>query len=398
VAYGNWATATTVDTVTSLASDVQAIDAFRRLAQLATELGDYPLAERVEQRVLIYSGERLRAEVAAGNADAVRAELVRALLSGPGLFAIEGAFIDTTIVDRATDAFFAMIAEQRASGAVAGDHFAKPGANDRVWNALEKLAVNAPGDFLDYYANDIIALVASAWLGPGYQLTSQINVVNPGGQAQEPHCDYHLGFMANDVAAQFPAHAHALSPALSLQGAIAHCDMPLESGPTLYLPYSQLTPSPYLSWRLEGYREVFREHVVQLPLRKGDAAFFNPSVFHAAGTNHSTDIKRMANLLQINSAMGRALEAVDRARMIRAVYPTLLSRAADGQSATWLTNVIAATAEWYPFPTNLDRDPPVGGLVPPSQADLLGRAVNERWDTNRLNAELTAHIERRLTD
>ena len=55
--------------------------------------------------------------------------------------AIRGAFTDTAVVDRATAAFDAMIAdEKRAAGGPDGDHFAKAGANDRVWNALEKLA------------------------------------------------------------------------------------------------------------------------------------------------------------------------------------------------------------------------------------------------------------------
>ena len=40
-----------------------------------------------------------------------------------------------------------------------------------------------------------LALVSRAWLGPGYQVTSQVNVVRPGGQAQDPHRDYHLGFL-----------------------------------------------------------------------------------------------------------------------------------------------------------------------------------------------------------
>ena len=34
------------------------------------------------------------------------------------------------------------------------------------------------GAFAAYYGNDAIALVSEAWLGPGYQLTSQVNVVN----------------------------------------------------------------------------------------------------------------------------------------------------------------------------------------------------------------------------
>jgi ectoine hydroxylase-related dioxygenase (phytanoyl-CoA dioxygenase family) len=39
--------------------------------------------------------------------------------------------------------FRALIEEFRAAG-FSVDHFAKPGANDRVWNALEKLCLRAP--------------------------------------------------------------------------------------------------------------------------------------------------------------------------------------------------------------------------------------------------------------
>ena len=47
-----------------------------------------------------------------------------------------------------------------------GDHFAKPGANDRIWNALEKLCLRDPAVFAAYYGNAVIALVSEAWLGP----------------------------------------------------------------------------------------------------------------------------------------------------------------------------------------------------------------------------------------
>ena len=176
-----------------------------------------------------------------------------------------------------------MIADERAAGGPAGDHFAKAGANDRVWNALEKLAVRDPEAFVDYYANDVIALVSRAWLGPGYQVTSQVNVVRPGGQAQDPHRDYHLGFLENDVVEQYPTHVHLLSPVLTLQGAVAHSDMPVESGPTMYLPYSHQYVPGYLAWRLPEFRTYFEQNYVQLPLAKGDAAFFNPALFHGAG-------------------------------------------------------------------------------------------------------------------
>jgi hypothetical protein len=41
--------------------------------------------------------------------------------------------------------------------------------------------------------------------------------------------------------------------------------------------------------------------------------------------------------------------------------------------------VIASCAEGYPFPTNLDNDPPVGGLAPESQQMLFARALRESW-------------------
>ncbi|MFB7571282.1 phytanoyl-CoA dioxygenase family protein [Streptomyces sp. NPDC056165] len=371
------------------------LDSFRALVERATDAADYPHASSVDRNVLVYDAERLRGAADPAARDALRAELVRALDEGPGIVVFRGAFPDTAVVDRATAVFRALIAEQRASGAGAGDHFAEPGANDRVWNALEKAALHDPEAFADYYANDVLALVGEAWLGPGYQVTSQINVVNPGGAAQTVHRDYHLGFLANEVAAAYPAHVHRLSPVLTLQGAVAHCDMPVESGPTMYLPYSQRYEPGYLAWRLPAFQAYFEDHHVQLPLAKGDAAFFNPALFHAAGTNRSTDIPRMANLLQVSSAFGRAMETVDREAVAGAVFPVLLKRKAEGADAAWLDRVVAASAEGYPFPTNLDSDPPVDGLAPPSQADLVRRAVREEWTPDALRAELRAGAERR---
>ncbi|MGY5053503.1 phytanoyl-CoA dioxygenase family protein [Streptomyces sp. 900105755] len=372
------------------------LDAFRSLVDQRTDPADTPSAERVEQNVPLYDSDRLRALTATPDGRReVQGELVRALLEGPGIVVLKGAFADADVVDRATEAFTALIEEERASGATRGDHFARPGANDRVWNALDKVALRAPEVFADYYANDMIALVADAWLGPAYQVTSQVNVVNPGGAAQSVHRDYHLGFLSQERAAAYPAHVHRLSPVLTLQGAVAHCDMPVESGPTLYLPHSQKYEPGYLAWRLPEFVEYFDTHHVQLPLDKGDAAFFNPALFHAAGHNRSAGVRRMANLLQISSAFGRAMETVDRAAMARALFPVLLRRKAEGVSQDWLRRVVAATAEGYPFPTNLDLDPPVDGLAPPSQADTVWQAVTEGWTPGRLREELQAGAERR---
>ena len=281
------------------------------------------------------------------------------------------------------------------AGGAAGDHFGKPGANDRVWGALDKLAVADPEVFAAYYASDVLALVSEAWLGPGYQVTSQLNVVNPGGQAQVAHRDYHLGFMDLERAAAFPAQVHALSPVLTLQGAVAHVDMPVETGPTLYLPHSQKYPAGYLAFHDPAFTAYVEKHHVQLPLSKGDAAFFNPAVFHGAGTNRTSDVRRMANLLQVSSAFGRAMETVDTTAICRAVHPVLRHWRDEGVDSRAIDNVVAAAAEGYPFPTNLDLDQPVGSLVPQTEADLLHRALAEDWDTTRLVDELEAQQARR---
>jgi ectoine hydroxylase-related dioxygenase (phytanoyl-CoA dioxygenase family) len=371
------------------------LDDFRAVVEQATDPADYPCADSVRHNVLVY-GSRLREY--AGTPERrreVQSELARALLDGPGIVVFAGAFPDTSVVDRATEVFAALIAEQKAAGAVAGDHFARPGANDRVWGALDKFALRAPEVFADYYANDMLALVSEAWLGPSYQVTSQVNVVNPGGRAQVAHRDYHLGFMSLDQSVAYPAHVHRLSPLMTLQGAVAHCDMPVETGPTMYLPHSQKYEPGYVAFHRPEFTAYFDEHHVQLPLAKGDAAFFNPALFHGAGTNRSADVRRMANLLQVSSAFGRAMESVDRAAMSKALHPVLARRKAAGAGERDLRNVVAAAAEGYPFPTDLDLDQPIGGLAPPSQAELVWRALQEGWDAATLAKELDAQVDRR---
>jgi len=292
-------------------------------------------------------------------------------------------------------AFTEIIAAQRAAGGAAGDHFGKPGANDRIWNAAQKLALHAPRVFAEYYANDTLALISQAWLGPRYQVTSQVNVVNPGGAPQVPHRDYHLGFVNEDQLSAYPAHMHRMSAVLTLQGAVAHCDMPLESGPTMLLPYSQRFAAGYIAFYRPEFIAYFGQHHVQTPLRKGDAVFFNPALYHGAGANTSTDIRRMANLLQVSSPFGRAMESLDRTAMVRAIYPTLRAMKATGRDRDVL-NAVVATAEGYAFPTNLDRDQPIGSLAPPSQVDLVLAALGADHDSQLLDAALRGQEERKI--
>jgi ectoine hydroxylase-related dioxygenase (phytanoyl-CoA dioxygenase family) len=366
------------------------LDDFRAQVLRSTDPADYPLATDVRSNVLVYS----TATVAGADRRALQSELIRALADGPGVVAFEGAF-DVDLVDRASEAFFAIIDAQRAAGAAAGDHFGKPGANDRIWNAAQKLALHDPQVFADYYANDALAVVCQAWLGPRYQVTSQVNVVNPGGKQQVPHRDYHLGFVADEDLASYPAHLHRTSPVLTLQGAVAHCDMPVESGPTMLLPFSQRFEGGYIAFNRPEFVDFFAEHHVQVPLAKGDAVFFNPALYHGAGSNVSADIRRIANLLQISSPFGRAMEALDRTAMVRAVYPALRAMKAAGRSQRELVNAVVATAEGYAFPTNLDSDQPIGSLAPPSQVDTVLAALADDLTAEELGVALSDQDDRR---
>jgi len=325
---------------------------------------------------------------------ALQDEWAEVLNHGAGVLVLKRAFPDPAPIDDATAVFEAIIRDERESGGAAADHFAKAGANDRIWNAQQKLCLRAPSVFARYYANPMLIAAAEAWLGPCFQMTSQVNVVRPGGDAQQAHRDYHLGFQTVAQVERYPAHVHAMSPFLTLQGAVAHSDMPVESGPTKLLPFSQRYAEGYLAWRRQDFRDYFEANHVQLPLKKGDVIFFSPALFHAAGANRTAGVQRMANLLQISSAYGRAMESLNRARMCEVLYPVLLDKLmASTMTNTEVDAVIASCAEGYPFPTNLDSAPPVGGLAPESQQMLFARALKESWTADAFALAIRRQVE-----
>lgn len=374
------------------------IGELERLIYQQVNVSDYPNAKAAIENVLIYDSVDLRrAIVRPEKKREIMAELVDALMSGPGVVVLKNAETDHAVVDRASAVFTAMIEAQHRAGAGGGDHFAKPGANDRIWNSLEKHGLADPESFAAYYANPMLALISEAWLGPHYQITAQVNRVNPGGAAQSPHRDYHLGFQSADVIGRFPLHVQLLSPVLTLQGALAHIDMPVETGPTLLLPFSQQWGPGYVAMNRPDVQALFARKHVQLPLGKGDMLFFSPALLHAAGANRTADVKRMVNLFQVSSAFGRAMESVDRTRLVKAVYPALLKAKASGAlDAAGLDNAIAASAEGYSFPTNLDSDPPLGGMAPKTQAALTREALAEGWPADKLSIALDAQAAKRL--
>jgi len=151
-----------------------------------------------------------------------------------------------------------------------------------------------------------------------------------------------------------------------------------------------------MAYRQQVFQDFFESAYVQLPLKKGDAIFFNPALFHAAGENRSADIQRMANLLQISSAFCRAMENIDREGMSRLLYPVLLEKTRSGNwSRAEIEAAVSACAEGYSFPTSLDTDPPVGGLAPETQKQLFLKALGEQMSPEEFAKALAVQSARR---
>ena len=132
------------------------------------------------------------------NFNALASEWVRVLDKGPGVLVFKNAFDDHRNLDAVSSAFVSILEDEKSNGSAAGDHFAGAGTNDRIWNSLEKHAVADPESYIPYYNNKIVAAISRAWLGPHYQVTSQVNSSHPGSRPQDPHCDYHLGFRSQE--------------------------------------------------------------------------------------------------------------------------------------------------------------------------------------------------------
>lgn len=394
-------------------ADAVNLDEFKAICARKIDKTTYPLSDTVSQNVPIYDLTALESDtqnpITASSLSNLQDEWHHILHTGPGIFVLRGMYAPARyneILNSTNKAFNSIIAKERESNTTQGDHFAAGGTNDRIWNAFSKHALEDPASFVEYYSNPWLATVCNAWLGPGYRVTAQVNAVHPGGAAQESHRDYHLGFQEADTCFSYPAPTQLTSQFLTLQGAVAHSDMPIESGPTRFLPFSQTYAPGYLAWRKPEFRAFFQEEYVALPLALGDGVFFNPALFHAAGANvmdgspGGAGFRRVANLLQVSSAFGKAMEMVDAVPLIEACWDVLVKRYQGAGKvfaerdldpgkfdlkAREVRAFIQAVAEGYPFPTNLDRRPPApSGMAPESEQDIVMRALSEGWDGEKV--------------
>ncbi|CBY01639.1 similar to phytanoyl-CoA dioxygenase [Plenodomus lingam JN3] len=365
------------------ASNPPSLDDFDRLIS-ETKAIHYPLSTRITSSVPIYELPEF-SSLTPGQRSALQDEWYHILLSGPGVFVTKYLFKDISLIEKVSTVFASIIAKEKEISGQRGDHFAGSGANDRIWNSFSKHCMQDSESFLKYYSNPWLPLICAAWLGPQYRLTAQVNVVKPGAKAQISHRDYHIGFQGNGACARFPKAIHIASQFLTLQGAVAHSDMPVESGPTRLLPFSQKFEEGYMAYRIPEHQDYFLKKYVSIPLEKGDGLFFNPALFHAAGQNDSKDVMRSANLLQISSAFGKPMETIDTIPLIEATWNSL----ADLHHREGLSEEVRAfvghVAEGYPFPTNLDRRvPETAGMAPSSEQDLLIKSLENGWTKDQV--------------
>ncbi|KIX09621.1 uncharacterized protein Z518_00701 [Rhinocladiella mackenziei CBS 650.93] len=363
------------------------LSSFQNICSQSTNHDTYPLAATVKSNVPIY--DLATAPKDPASIDHLQDEWHHIILSGPGVFVLKNFYPDRQLLEHINGVFSAIIASETPGSK--GDHFAASGKNARIWNSFQKHAERDPGSFVEYYSNPWLARVCEAWLGPAYQVTAQVNIVKPGGQPQVSHRDYHLGFQTAEACSQFPKATQIASQFLTLQGAVAHSDMPLESGPTRFLPFSQMFEEGFMAYRIKEFHDFFSEHWVGVELKMGDGVFFNPALFHAAGENQTATINRSANLLQISSAFGKTMERVDSATMIAKCWGDVTTMYAQAGTMTEdIHAILKAIGDGYPFPTNLDHRPPApGGMAPESEIDILKKGLMQGWDTEQVVSAIT---------
>jgi len=108
------------------------------------------------------------------------------------------------------------------------------------------------------------------------------------------------------------------------------------------------------------------------------------------------------------------MESVNRNLVSKAIYPSLQQLRTDEEAAGWSTggaltegqwtstlesNVIAAAAEGYCFPTNLDLDQPdpeLGASL--SQAELVKNALKEDWSVVDFELKVDEQLAMRISN
>lgn len=367
-------------------SPAPSVEELKAICHQTTSPETFPLAATVQSNIPIYDMSRFAGQADSGDlVEQLKEEWYQCIRYGPGVIVLQRFFDPPSyqeVLESINTTIDAIIAEEgKAHGLPAGST-----PHGKVHNSLRKLAVATPETFSEYFSNPWLAHVSDTWLGPAYRITAQVNIVRPSGKAQSAHRDYHMGYFPPEDCVKYPRDIQYASQFLTLQGAVAHSDMPLESGPTRFLPYSQLYDAGYLAHRRPEFQHHFLDNYVSLPLRMGDAVFFNPAILHGAGENTTTAFDRRAQLLQLNSCFSKTMEDVNSMPIITATWDVLASwYKRDGGLSQAVECLIRAVADGHVSPTNLDRTIGHGnGFAMNTEQHILRQALKEGWNKDEV--------------
>ena len=360
---------------------------------------DYPHADAVERNVLIY-GEKLRAAIGTTSGrTAVQTELMRALTDGPGIVVFKQAFGDLSVVDRATEAFLAP--DRR-----------REGGRRRRRGPLRQARRERPGLGRAGQAGRHRPRGVRRLLRQRRHRAGQRGLARSGlpghlaGQRGQPRRS------GADRAPRLPPRLHGRRGSRPLPGprapAVAGAD-PAGRGRALRHA-GRDRPDP-----LPAVLAPVRARLPRLP----------PARVHRVLRGSTTPSCRWRRATPRSSTPPCSTAPARTSRPTSGGWPTCCrcprrsaarwrpstgsrcagrcsrccwSSKAAGASDGYLDNVIAASAEGYAFPTNLDRDQPIDGLAPQTQADLVRQAVAEGWTQAAFESALDAQAARTRPD
>jgi hypothetical protein len=159
-----------------------------------------------------------------------------------------------------------------------------------------------------------------------------------------------MGFFSPEKCVKFPRLLQIANKTMTLQGAVAHSDMPLPSGPTRFLPFSQLSEAGYMARCRDEFQQLFQEHYVSIALEKGVGIFFNPWILHAAGNNVTTDFYRSAQLIQVNSIFGKPSEWINAVPIVHKWGEVMRDKYRKEGMSPEIKALIQAVGDGYQFP------------------------------------------------
>ena len=116
------------------------LEDFKKTVDQKLDIGFVPNAAEIQKNIPIYNIEDL--QNALYNAELkfeLMAEWAWVLRESSGAIVLRNAYKDTTVIDEATKLYEDIIADEKLKTGGGADHFAAAGANDRIWNSLQKL-------------------------------------------------------------------------------------------------------------------------------------------------------------------------------------------------------------------------------------------------------------------